>query len=247
MKKPNLNEDFPEIVICYPNPERNTCKERLKQLEKLGVERILSEGRVQLGKFKVLGKGCTSVVVKALYRGRKVVLKIRRTDSDRKDLLREAMILKEVNKYGIGPKLLDYTKDILVMEHIDGISIGEWIMQVEDQHFFKEVLKKLLDMLFLMDTLGICHLELARPKNHIIVSGNRPVILDFETISTKTKKSNLTQVLAFLLYRDSAITGKVLKLLKIKDLERLKMLLRKYKKNRCKNTYLDILKAMNLA
>ncbi|RLE66908.1 MAG: hypothetical protein DRJ38_00735 [Thermoprotei archaeon] len=244
MKK--INERFPELVICYPRPGENVYKKRLNQLKKLGVECIFWEGKVQLGPFNILGKGCTSVVVKALRQGENVVLKIRRTDADRENLLKEAAILKKINKYGIGPKLLDYTEDILVMEYVEGVEIEEWIARVKNSHLLKEVLKKLLDMLFLMDKMGICHLELARPKKHIIISGNRPVILDFETISTKTKKSNLTQVLNFLLFRKGATARKIRKILKIEELERLRRILKEYKKEKSKQKYLEILKIMNL-
>ena len=119
-------------VICYPRVNPKLFENRKKQLEKLDIEYLVSEGRTQIGKFRVLGKGCTSIVVKAIRRGRIVALKIRRLDSDRSDLKREAEILKKVNEYGIGPKLIDYTEDILVMEYVEGMKLREWVEKIED-------------------------------------------------------------------------------------------------------------------
>ncbi len=246
VSKVETGEQFLRLALCYPREEPEIFEKRKRQLEKLGVERLIPEGKVQIGKFYVLGKGCTSIVVKALRRGEIVVLKIRRTDSDRSDVLREAEILKKVNKYGIGPKLLDYTEDILVMEYVEGLKIEDWIKQVENARLLKEVLRKLLNMLYIMDSIGICHLELARPRGHVIISGERPVILDFETASTKTRKSNLTQVLNFLIFKESAISEKIKTILKIKDLDKLRQLLKEYKERRTKQKYLEILGALNL-
>jgi len=48
-----------------------------------------------------------------------------RRDSNRVSVKHEANILKIVNSIGIGPKVIDYTEHILMMEFIDGVLIKD--------------------------------------------------------------------------------------------------------------------------
>ena len=42
---------------------------------------------------------------------------------------REATLLKLANSAGIGPKLIKYSNNFIMMEFIDGLTIIDWIMQ----------------------------------------------------------------------------------------------------------------------
>ena len=244
---PYQETDVIKRIICYPRCDIYEFEYRLKQLKRLGIDFIISYGPTQIGKIFVLGKGCTSIVVKALRHEMVVALKIRRTDANRKDLVREAEILKIVNRYGVGPRLIDYTPDILVMEYIEGVEFGEWIERVQDDQAIKNVLKKLLEKLYVLDSIGICHLELSNPRKHIVIVEEKPVILDFETVSTKTTKTNITQVLNYLIFRKNKISDKVTRILELRNIGLLKTLLRKYKKERTSEIFLEVIKTLNLS
>ncbi|SVD35822.1 uncharacterized protein METZ01_LOCUS388676, partial [marine metagenome] len=65
--------------------------------------------------ISILGKGYVGVVVLGKMGRKKVAVKIRRNDSPRKNLEKEAGLLKIINKHKIGPKLIASSKNFLVM------------------------------------------------------------------------------------------------------------------------------------
>ena len=57
-------------------------------------------------------------------RGNKeVALKVRRTDSQRENMKNESILLNLVNTVNVGPKMIDVSKNFLVMEYIEGRKI----------------------------------------------------------------------------------------------------------------------------
>ena len=66
------------------------------------------------------------MVVLAKKSGKIVALKIRRTDSPRKNISDEAKLLKIANEINIGPKFIKNSKNFLIMEFIDGEKIIDW-------------------------------------------------------------------------------------------------------------------------
>jgi len=82
---------------------------------------------------KVLGKGCVGIVVLAYTAAGKVALKIRRTDADRAGMKHEAQMLRAANSVGVGPKLLDFSENLLMMEFVDGLLIPRWVEALEKE------------------------------------------------------------------------------------------------------------------
>src|SRR3990172_9584899 len=62
---------------------------------------------------------------------KKVAVKIRRTDSQRKEMQSEAKLLKIANSVGVGPCLIDSSKNLMIMEYLDGKKIGMWIKELK--------------------------------------------------------------------------------------------------------------------
>ena len=60
-----------------------------------------------------------------------MAVKIRRNDSPRKNLKREAELLKIINEHKIGPKLVAFSKNFLVMEYLDGEKISDWVVDLK--------------------------------------------------------------------------------------------------------------------
>lgn len=235
----SINKDtLDEIctIISYPNGCINRCRSIIYALRKIGIKKLVFTGRVKIGKYSVLGKGCESIVLLGVNEdGRKVAIKLRREDSRRPSLKTEAERLKLVNKLGIGPKLLYATDDFLIMEYIKGESLEKAVLEKEDRVILRTIID-LLEQCWKMDRLGIIHLELSRPHEHVLIreTDGQPVIIDFETTSISTRKTNLTQVASFLFFRNSTLSRKVKNLFGIdsKKAVKLRRLLRLYKKNR---------------
>ena len=115
------------IIWVYPKGTKSQIKSRIKELHALGVEGISFQGELQVGTISILGKGYVGVVVLGKIGRKKVAVKIRRSDSPRKNLEKEAGLLKIINKYKIGPKLVASSKNFLVMEYLNGEKIGDWV------------------------------------------------------------------------------------------------------------------------
>ena len=114
-------------IWVYPKGSKSQIESRMKELKSLGVESISFQGELQVGTINILGKGYVGVVVLGKIGRKKVAVKIRRSDSPRKNLKKEAELLKITNQTSVGPKLVDFSKNFLGMEDLDGKKIGDWI------------------------------------------------------------------------------------------------------------------------
>ncbi len=192
-------------IISYPSGCPEATRARIIELNLLGVERLVLEGRVEIGRYRVLGKGTTSLVVKGVIRGgRLVTVKMLRTDANRDSLLHEARMLKLANSVGVGPGLIAYSRNFLVWEYVDGVPLGRWLASRPDPGTLRRVMRAIFDQLHALDRIGLVHGQLSRPKEHVLIRGEKPVIIDFETSSLESRRKNLTQ-LAHILFRDEHV------------------------------------------
>ena len=226
-----LNQEKYGKIICYPNFRTEELEARLQDLKQLRVSVLEFTGSIKINDLTILGKGYASVVVMAHRDNERYVLKIRRTDSRRKDMQHEARILREVNVLGIGPRLIDVMDNFILMEFIEGLRFPEWLdIKKEQKQRIRKVLRLVIEDCWKLDQAGIDHGELSRAPKHIIVDKHdKPVIIDFESASKKRRTSNVTSISQFLFFRSQ--TARLLEevLLKV-DKERLLMELRRYKK-----------------
>jgi len=235
-------------ALCYPRCSEEELKARLRELEELGVEELLEEGRSSIDGLKVLGKGCVGVVVVAVARGAKLALKARRTDADRESLLREAEMLKVANSLGIGPRLIGATRNFLATELIEGEVIEEWFQCNPDASELIRVMRELLWQCFKLDQAGLDHGELSRAGRHILVSkSGAPVIVDFESASLHRKPRNVTSLCQYFLIRGRAAERVVEALgLSDEDKRRVLRLLRDYKRGASEASLKALLRGLKL-
>jgi len=216
-------------IMCYPKVSKADVEKRLKELEKLGAKALEFSGEKQVQNLRVLGKGCVGVVVKAYRNSQLVALKIRRVDADRAMMQHEAEMLKAANSVGVGPRLLDVSKNFLVMEFVDGCLLPEWLEKCRSKKRLKAVLRDILEQCWRLDRAGLDHGELSHAPKHIIVdSQNKPVIVDFETASQNRKPSNVTSIAQFL-FISGVVAQKIAQKIGEKDREAVIEALRRYK------------------
>lgn len=185
-------------VLCYPKPSREELHKRLEQLRLLNIEELILEGPYKVDEFNVIGKGCDSLVIKALLRNKVIALKIRRVDSHVKTLLLEGENQKIANEVGVGAKVYAFSEDFIAMELIEGIPIDAFIKQ-EFQERIAVIIKDLLEQCRRLDLIGLDHGELSRAHKHIIVTMRaKPVIIDFSSSSRKRRPSNVSSLFSFL-------------------------------------------------
>lgn len=247
LAKPNLGK-----LICYPDASVEELKSRIEELNSLKVSKIILGGRTIIDGMPILGKGCTSTVVRAMVDEGFYALKARRTDSDRASMDSEAKLQMFANSISIGAKLIKFTRNFILMELLDGPFLFEWISHNPTVDELRSVLTTLLYDCFKMDLAGLDHGELTNASRHVIVEERStknglmfmPVIIDFESASLRRKASNVTSICQFLFL--SKGRRKNLDLIKGIELTRLVEALKAYKARPCRETFNLILYSSGL-
>ncbi|MEM2103801.1 MAG: RIO1 family regulatory kinase/ATPase [Candidatus Bathyarchaeia archaeon] len=240
-----LDEPFASI-LCYPKPNRLDLVKRVKELKKLGVKALEFTGEKHVLNMRVLGKGCVGIVVKAYRNGEAVALKIRRIDADRSMMQHEADMLKTANQVGVGPDFLGVSRNLLLMQFIDGVLLPEWLKKFRGEKSFKKVLKELLEQCWRLDMAGLDHGELSRAPKHVIITcEDKPFIVDFESASLNRKPSNVTSIAQFL-FISGGVSEEITEKLGCKDKTKVMEALRQYKADRNRQNFEKLLKTCEL-
>ena len=190
-------------ILCYPGTDLSSFEDRVQQLKEMGVHELILEGPSKVGKYGIAGRGCVSIVVKSRMESNPlpVALKIRRIDANRPDMARDYRLQKFANSFGVGPLAIAATRDFFAMEFIDSIKIGNWLRGLKTRSSKKSsrrLVRHILLQCHLLDLNGLDHGELSNPSKHILIKGEKSVIIDFESASTDRRVSNLSAVGAFL-------------------------------------------------
>jgi len=235
-------------LISYPKLDQYEYNKRISDLNKIGIKDAILEGPTRLCELNILGKGHSGIVLKVNPHSEKsMALKIRRVDSRRKDSLNEVNNQKLANMAGIGPKIIDNTKDLILMELITGKGISDWLddpsnLNSENSKNILNIVFEILEQCYRLDVLKLDHGELTRIDNHVMVSEyNHIYIIDFESSSTKRKPSNVTSSTQALLLSGGSISKKICRFIEIKDRKFLLNHLKKYKKRKSRQNFEDIL------
>jgi putative serine/threonine protein kinase len=160
----------------------------------------------------------------------------------------EATMLEKANSINVGPKLLGYSDNFLLMELIEGQLMDEWIEQhssERDKDVVKNVLRESLDQCFRLDCLELDHGELSQARRHLLVYEDHPRIVDFETASTSRKPANLSSICQYI-FVSSNLALRVGTLLGRVELDQLIQALSIYKKERSTTAFAGVLRACKL-
>ncbi len=217
-------------------------------MKKLGIKSISFQGDLKLGSINVLGKGYVGIVVLAKKQNEKVAVKIRRTDSQRKEMQSEAKLLKIANSVEAGPKLIGSSKDIMIMEYLSGKKIGMWIKELEGRGSvskLKCIIRKTLEDCFNLDRIGLDHGELSSITKHVIIGKSKTTIIDFESASTKRRVANVTSATQGI-FIGSGISKSIRNLYKIPSKSKMIEALRNYKHSPTRESFDKLLKVLKL-
>ena len=234
-------------IWVYPRGTKAQIKSRIKELESLGVESVSFQGELKIGTINVLGKGYVGIVVLCKIGKKKVAVKIRRIDSQRKNLKKEAEFLTITNQFNVGPKLLGFSKNFLVIEYLDGEKIGKWINKLKEKPNvaqLKNIIKKTLTDCYKLDKIGLDHGELSNITKHVIV-GKKITIIDFESSSTDRKVSNVTSATQALCI-GSGISKIIGRVYKIPKKQKMITVLRRYKQEGTRESFENLLSVLKL-
>jgi len=236
-------------VLCYPKYDLAELKNRVDELNKLGVKAIEFSGEKTVSNLSVLGKGCVGIVVVAYTEKGKVAMKIRRMDADRSEMRHEVEMLKEANTVRVGPRLLEASENFLLMEVIKGSLLFRWISMLKGRGTksrIQKVLRDILEQCWRLDKIDLDHGELSKAPKHIIIDEeDKPHIVDFETASINRRVSNVTSICQYL-FIGSEVAEIVKRKLADIDRKQLILALRKYKENPSREHFEEILEVCNL-
>jgi putative serine/threonine protein kinase len=195
----SINISSTEIIniISYPRFDNKGYLDRMAEMESLGIKFVLHGGRSQIGKIAIAGKGCVSLVMKAIFQNNSTcALKIRRIDANRSDMGREVKLHKMANSIGVGPEIIGYSKNTILMDFVEGLSIIDWMKQDNSIVESESVLRISIDILeqcYLLDTIHLDHGQLSCLDHHAIIStSNKASLIDFESSSNQRRPSNVT-------------------------------------------------------
>ena len=243
-----LNHKPYSTILGYPKATQRQILARINELEKIRVKSVSFFGSSNVNNLDILGKGYVGVVILAKKGSRKIALKIRRTDSKRKDMKSEAKFLTIANSVKVGPKLIDASRNFLLMEYLEGEKIGKWVTKIKGRggsSILKKTIKTVLEDCFRLDHIGLDHGELSSISKHVIISENRAVMIDFESSSTKRRVSNVTSATQAI-FIGSGISKHVNRIYKIPNKERIIDVLRSYKKEPTRKNFDELLKVLRL-
>jgi putative serine/threonine protein kinase len=232
-------------ILGYPRCRQEELEKRLRELERLEVYALEFSGESSIFEVPILGKGCVGLVVLAHTKLGRAALKMRRVDADREGMFHEGNMLKRANAVDVGPKLLEISKNFLLMELIEGNHFPKWMESLDEnkvQSRVRLVLNDIFEQCYRLDDAGLDHGELSNAPKHILVDADdHPYLMDFETASIKRRVSNVTSVCQYLLLR-SQIAKKVREMLGNVDEKQLIQKLRSYKLKRTRENFENICK-----
>jgi putative serine/threonine protein kinase len=235
-------------ILGYPNATNRQIKSRISELEKLKIKSICLTGPTTIGNLKILGKGYVGVVVLVKRGNKEVALKIRRTDSQRANMKNESVLLKLVNSVNVGPKMIDVSKNFLIMEYIEGKKFSDWIKMLKglgSAKQLKSTIRNVLEDCYRLDQIGFDHGELSNISKHVIVGKNKVALIDFESSSTKRRPSNVTSITqAFFI--GSGIAKHAQKIYKNSSKEKIIFALKSYKQEKTRDNFEKLLKILKL-
>ena len=235
-------------ILGYPNATNRQIKSRINELEKLKIKSICLTGPTTIGNLEILGKGYVGLVVLVKRGNKEVALKIRRTDSQRENMKNESILLKLVNSVSVGPKMIDVSKNFLVMEYIEGKKFSDWIEMLKGSGSAKQLkstIRNVLEDCYRLDQIGFDHGELSNISKHVIVGKNKVALIDFESSSTKRRPSNVTSITqAFFI--GSGIAKHAQKIYKNSSKEKIIDALKSYKQEKTRENFEKLLKILKL-
>jgi len=240
-------EEFGRIpylnVLTYPKPNLRTARDRIMQLKALGVKKAIFEGRTRIGRLGLLGVGTVGLVVKVETDGGVCALKVRRTDANRVSMDSERRLTAMANKMGVGPRVFGATRDFLLMEWVRGVEVDDWLTAVRgmgSRARVRKVMHSILNQCRKMDIVNLDHGQLSNLRKHVVIAGDEPTIIDFESASLNRKSKNVTTAAQYLLV-GGRVSKKLRRILGVKNVDPVLKALSLYKREMTDESYASLL------
>lgn len=234
-------------VLAYPKATSREITKRVLELERLGIKGLRFEGSTILNNVAVLGKGYVGIVVLARQGRKDVALKIRRMDSSREEMQSEARLLRLANEVDVGPRVIESSKNFIVMEYLEGKKIIDWVKGLHGKGSaakLRSTVRQVLEDCYSLDKIRLDHGELSYLHKHVIV-GRLPCIIDFESASVNRRTSNVTSATQGI-FIGSGLASIVKKIIKVPNKKEMIESLKRYKHDQSRENFDDLLRVLGL-
>jgi putative serine/threonine protein kinase len=235
-------------ILTYPSPNLRIAASRLRQLKKIGVERIVFDGRTKVGRLGLLGIGTVGVVVQARIGESIYALKVRRLDANRESMLKEFELTQLANRVGVGPHAYTATKDFMLMQCIKGVELDQYIRALKGRgtrESVRRVVHLLLNQCRKLDLLDLDHGQLSDLRKHVVVQGDFPYIIDFESASRERTPKNVTTA-AQHLFIGGRSSSFIRRLVGVSEPDEILERLKAYKRERSDENYVRLLGSVGI-
>ncbi|MEM6251713.1 MAG: serine/threonine protein kinase [Cyanobacteria bacterium P01_D01_bin.156] len=179
-------------LLAYPSGDGVTLTHRWAELQTFGIETVYVDGPEMLSGVKILGAGYCGVVLRVRYQGQERVLKIRREPAPQTSLQTEAQLLLRANSVDVGPQYIAHSDNFLLMDHIDGPTLVEWLQSPQSVEAVHRVVFQLIHQAYRLDQAGLDHGDLRCITAHALVTSQCPVLIDFSGASLHRRPANVT-------------------------------------------------------
>lgn len=236
-------------VLTYPRPNLKQAKSRIRQIQGLGIRNITFEGRTKIGRLGLVGIGTVGLVVKGTGEGDEVyALKIRRADANRESMAEEFRLTKLANRVGVGAPAYSSSKDLMSMRYIRGVELEDYVRASSGKgsaRSIRNLCHSLMNQCRKLDLIGLDHGQLSNLRKHVIVEGETPYIIDFESASQNRTPKNVTTAAQYL-FVGSRLSPRIKRALSIKGPEKILEALRLYKHDMSDENYVLFLKTFGV-
>ncbi len=206
-------------MLTYPKNVTDLGITRYEKLVRLGIVGFYDYGTKLVDGIRVLGKGHSSIVFLARHEVLgDVAVKVRRADSKKDSLAKEGYLMS-LDKFNVTPEVYYFDDDVVIMEYLDGSTLGKYLMSSHSCENLAKVFANLITAAYKLDLNLIDHLELTNPHKHVFVLKDLNVkFVDFESARISINPCNLCRITSYLT-----------NLLSIDDVQTVVELLRRYK------------------
>ncbi len=135
-----------------------------------------------------------------IYRFRKnkidIAIKVKNPESRAHNRIKnEINFLKLLNKYNIGPEIIENGEDYFCYKLIEGKLLRNYLKEDINP---EEILQGIMNQCKILDKLNINKEEFHNPIKNIIINKNKPILLDFERCHYTSRPKNVNQFKEFL-------------------------------------------------
>jgi putative serine/threonine protein kinase len=155
----------------------------------------------------------------------------------------EFRLTRLANRVRVGAPVYGCTKDVMSMRYIKGIELEDYVKAAKGRgsaRRVREMAHAILNQCRKLDLIGLDHGQLSNLRKHVIIDGETPYVIDFESASQNRTTKNVTTAAQFL-FIGSSVAPRIKSILSIKSSDEILGALKRYKGEMSDENYVRLL------